>query len=333
LIDPKNCGGCNVVCNTTCTGGVCPLFTPDAGGVPPNVGDNACLTIDSANVYWGTGAAAGSVWSVPIGGGTPSLVIGSQAMPHPMASDGTNLFFGDQGGGATTCTGSIQSVPVGGATKVNPIASGQCYPLDVVVDATNVYWTNSGDGSVWMSSKTTANPTNLVPAAGQGHAQYLRVDATNVYFTDATAGVVKRVPITGGNGATAVTTTGISAPGHLALDGTTIYFGSRGTSTTAPSSQILSVGIGATNAAPSPVVMGLASINGIQTDGTNIWFAEITNTVPYTGRSGEIHRVTVGGTGGALLASMQNGPNCIAVDATSVYWINTGGGIISKTGK
>jgi hypothetical protein len=290
------------------------------------VGDNACLTIDSQNVYWGTGTTAGSVWSVPLAGGSPSLVIGNQASPHPMASDGTNLFFGDQGTSGS-CNGSIQRVPVGGGTAT-PIASAQCSPLDVAVDATNVYWTNSGDGSVWKSDKTTPNPVNLVPASSANHARFLRVDATDVYFTDTASGVLNRVAIAGGS-VTPVTTTGIPAPAYLAMDGANVYFGSRSSTSAA----ILSVGESAKNASPSQLVPNLPSINGIQTDGTNIWFAEVTDVNPYKAGTGEIHRVTIAGKSDTILASKQNGPNCIAVDATSVYWINTGGGTISKTGK
>jgi hypothetical protein len=325
--DPQNCGGCGIPCNTTCTNGVCPLIAPDAG-TPPTVGDNACLTVDAANVYWGTGTAGGSVWRVSIAGGVPAQVASGQTSPHPMASDGTTLFFGDQGT-AGTCSGSIQSIAVGATNGTPaPIATGQCAPLDVVVDATTVYWTNSGDGSVWKSDKTTPNPVNLVPAAGLGHALYLRVDSANVYFTDGAGGVLDRVPI-GGGAVTAVTTTGIPGPGHLAIDGVNAYFSSRSTTSAA----LLAVALGASGGSPSQIVTNLPALNGIQTDGTDVWFAEATNVVPYRAGTGEIHRVTTAGAGGALLASGQNGPNCIAVDATSVYWIDTGGGTISKTGK
>jgi hypothetical protein len=323
--DPQNCGGCGVVCNTQCVAGVCALIIADAG-TPPKVGDNACLAIDATNVYWGTGLAGGSVWKVPITGGAPTQLVGGQAAPHGMASDGTTLFYGNQGTGAT-CTGSIESIPIGGTTPAQ-IASGQCVPLDVAVDAKNVYWTDSGDGSVWQSDKTNPNPMKI--AGGNGAAPgYLRVDATSVYFTSAVngTGVVSRVPI--GGGTVITVTSSVPSPGHIAIDATHAYFGSRGMSTAA----ILAVGLNGMGANPAQTVTNLPAINGIETDGTHIWFAEAIDVQPYMANTGEIHRVTVGGANDKILASMQNGPNCIAVDATSVYWIEIGGGMIAKTSK
>ncbi|MGH7294411.1 MAG: hypothetical protein ACRELB_05750, partial [Polyangiaceae bacterium] len=122
---------------------------------------------------------------------------------------------------------------------------------------------------------------------------------------------------------------GIGGLVQLAIDSTSAYFGSSGNT----SSAILSIGLGATGGATSQTVTNLPSVNGIQTDGAHIWFAEVSNVRPFKSGTGEIHRVTVAGTGDTILASAQNGPNCIAVDATSVYWIDTGGGMISKTGK
>jgi len=323
--DPQNCGGCGDVCNTTCTAGVCPLInsTCDAGAT--QVGDNACLTVDATNVYWGTGFNnGGTVWKIPIGGGCPIQMIGGQAAPHGMASDGTNLYFADQG--ATAASGSIQSIPISGTTAT-PIAMSQSTPLDVAVDATNVYWTNQGDGSVWMSNKTTPSPVKLAGPNGANHAGYLAIDATYVYFSDPTAGVINRVPIA--TGSTVALTTTVSNPGHVTIDSSTLYFGSRGTTTSA----ILSVALSASAATPAQIVTSLPSVNGIHTDGTSLWWAEATDVQPYAAGSGEIHRATIAGTSDTKLATKQNGPNCISVDSTSIYWIDTGGGMISKTGK
>jgi hypothetical protein len=323
--DPNNCGGCGVVCNTQCTAGVCPLIGPGCdGGVQPS-NDQACITVDSTNVYWGTGFNnTGSVWKVPVGGGCPVQMVGSQNGPHGMASDGTNLYFANLGGNSVL--GSVQKIPING-NVATPIAIAQATPLDVAVDANNVYWANNGDGSVWKSDKNTPNPIKLAGPLGAGHAQHLRVDATNVYFSDHSSGVINRVPIAGGSVVAMISQT--SSTGYLALDKTNVYFGA------VPSkAAVFSVALGAAaGTTPTSLIPNLPFINGIETDGTNLWYAELSNVNPYVASTGEIHRATVAGQNDVILASKQNGPNCIAVDTTSVYWINDLGGLISKTGK
>jgi hypothetical protein len=320
--DPMNCGGCGSICNTQCVKGICQLISMgcDAGPIG-QVGDNACLGIDSNAVYWGAGFANGNVYKLPLGGGCPGAIVTGQPSPHAVVSDGTNVFFGNQGSGGAT--GTIQRVSVNGGA-LTPIATMQSNPLEIVLDTTNVYWANSGDGSVWKSDKTTPNPIKLAGPLGQGHANHLRVDATNVYFTDHTTGVVSKVPIAGGN-VTNVTSTGLQGLGFIAIDSKNAYFGV-GTS-------IQTAGLSGMGATPTNVVPNLPRVNGLETDGTNLWYVVASNTQQWSPMSGEIHRVTVGGQSDKILASMQNGPNCISVDSTSVYWINTGGGMISKTGK
>lgn len=326
--DPMNCGGCGVVCNTQCVSGVCALIAADAGA-PPAVGDNACLAVDATNVYWATGLQGGSVWKVPVAGGAPTQLVGNQAAPHAVASDGTMLFFGDQGvSGTGTCTGSIEAIPVGGGGTAAIVASAQCTPMDMQVDAKNVYWSNSGDGSVWQCDKSIPNPVKL--AGGNGAAQvYLRVNATDVYFTSSAngTGTVNRVPIGGGTVTQLVAS--VPGPAHLALDLAHVYFGSRSST----SSALLAIPFSASSGTPTQLVPNLPSINGIEADGVHVWFAEGSDVQPYVANTGEIHRVTAAGTTDAILAKNQNGPNCIAVDQTSVYWIDTGGGMISKTAK
>jgi hypothetical protein len=241
-----------------------------------------------------------------------------------MASDGTDLFFGDQG--SAQLLGSVNKIPVGGG-NVTPIATNQAGPVDVVVDANNVYWANNGDGSVWKSDKNTPNPIKLAGPNGQNHAQHLRVDATNVYYTDPAAGLVYRVAIN--NGTPAAMTTQVPGPRYIAIDSQNAYFGSSSTT----SSAILSIALTATAGSPAQLLPNLKSVAGIETDGKDIWYAEPTNVQPYQVGTGEIHRMTTTAQNDTPLATKQNGPACISVDSTSVYWINTGGGMISKTGK
>jgi hypothetical protein len=48
---------------------------------------------------------------------------------------------------------------------------------------------------------------------------------------------------------------------------------------------------------------------------------------------GSIWRSALDGSGAVALVQGQNYPGCVAVDQTSVYWINENGGMVSKTGK
>ncbi|HEY2368790.1 MAG TPA: hypothetical protein VGH87_20485, partial [Polyangiaceae bacterium] len=156
----------------------------------------------------------------------------------------------------------------------------------------------------------------------------LRVDATNVYFSDHASNVINRVPIAGGN--VVAMTSSTTGPAYLALDKTNVYFGAYPSSKGAVLSVPLNASAGTT---PTSVLSNLPYIAGIETDGTTLWYAMQSNVNPYVQGTGEIHRATVGGQNDVTLASKQNGPNCIAVDTTSVYWINDLGGMISKTGK
>lgn len=322
--DNANCGGCGVVCNTQCNNGVCPLFTADAGA-PQQVGDFACLTLDANSVYWGTGlptASGGGVWKVGLNGGTPTLLIGAQDRPHGMTSDGTNLYYANYGVGANV--GSIQRIPVGGGAAT-PIAIAQANPLDVAVDAKNVYWTNAGDGSVWKSDKVTPAPVKIGNGGGQGHAQYLRIDATFAYYTDMSGGAVLRVPLDGSQ-PVPQTVTKVAAPRYIAIDSTTAYFGSA----SANGGAVLSIPLNASSGAATPIVPNLGNVTGVATDGAHVWYA-----IPTTGgqKTGSINRATTAGTSPTTLAKAQNFPGCVAVDAKSVYWINLGGGQVSKTAK
>jgi hypothetical protein len=322
--DNQNCGGCGSVCNTQCKAGVCPLFTADAGA-PQNVGDFACLTVDATNVYWGTGLTSGNgggVWKVALNGGNPSLLIGAQDRPHGMVSDGTNLYYANYGGAPNV--GSIQKIPLGGGAPT-PIAITQPFPLDVAVDATNVYWTNQGDGTVWKSSKTVPAPVKIANGGGQGHAQYLRIDTTFAYYTDGVGGAVLRVPLDG-SALTPAVVTKAPGPRYIAIDSTTAYFGSSSNGGAA----MLSIPLNANNGAAAQILPNLGSITGVATDGTNVWYA-----IPQTNgqNTGSINRATKAGVGATPLAKAQNFPGCVAIDSKSVYWINLGGGLISKTGK
>ena len=132
-------------------------------------------------------------------------------------------------GGSALNTGSVMKTPIGGgATKV--LATGQAIPLDLKVDATNLYWVNQGEvttpnGSVMKLPLAGGSPVTL--AAGQNTVFDLAIDSTNVYWNNwgqqtltMTNGSLMSVPIAGG---TPTTIEAQVQPYDLVVDGTSLY--------------------------------------------------------------------------------------------------------------
>jgi hypothetical protein len=127
--------------------------SPDGGGAfdrgLPYVNENCLVT--GGTLYWGRMNGAGTIWSLPVTGGTPTLL---RATNHPMiaeaqiATDGTNIYFYQQTPGGFT----IEKMPIAGGAQTtvahdpfgaNPGVVGG--PV-LAVDRTSVYWF-SFDGS------------------------------------------------------------------------------------------------------------------------------------------------------------------------------------------
>jgi sugar lactone lactonase YvrE len=124
-----------------------------ATGVDPVYG----LTIDSTNVYF-TAGLAGSVYSVPIGGGTVKLLAGTESNPSAIVADGTSLYW--------LATSTVRKMAkTGGAITTLATCNGNLAALSpycgdfrfLVLDANYVYWTDSGTqsgyGAVFRVSK------------------------------------------------------------------------------------------------------------------------------------------------------------------------------------
>ena len=107
-----------------------------------------------------------------------------------------------------------------------PFIAGQNQPYGVVLDRTNIYWTNSGGGQVMkMALDGTGSPIEL--AHGQDQPYGLAVDDTNVYFANYrvidlphSVGQVRSVPIAGGD----VTDLAAATSYSVAVDATSVYW-------------------------------------------------------------------------------------------------------------
>jgi sugar lactone lactonase YvrE len=144
----------NVYYVTKTAGGGLAEYVPLAGGSVTELGSGSYSTIavDDDNVYWTGGFASPAVYQNSKTG-TPSTVSiiasgGTLSCPLHLASDGTNVYFFDQGtdssGNVKVGTGALYRVPIGNTGPLPPpLVSGLTNPQGMAVDAEAVYWVNS----------------------------------------------------------------------------------------------------------------------------------------------------------------------------------------------
>jgi hypothetical protein len=205
-------------------GGGTPVTLATSSGTPTH------MTIDANNVYWTDGDA---VWQVPKGGGAPLMVAEDKGgLTSGVAVDSTYVYWTSEAspdGGSPLNTGSVMKTPIGGgATTV--LATGQSIPLDLKVDATNLYWVNQGETTTpngMVMKLPLAGGAAVALATGQNTVFDLAIDSTNVYWNDwgqqtltMTNGSLMRVPIAGG---TPTTIAAQLQPYDLVVDGTSLY--------------------------------------------------------------------------------------------------------------
>ncbi len=118
---------------------------------------------------------------------------------------------------------------LGGACKpqsASRILDGLGSPVDIAVDAKNLYYADSTTNEVWQVDKSTFATTLL--ASGQASPLRLAVDDTYVYWSSNLGGAVLRAPIGGGTPATVLYPA--NKPSGVAVDASYIYWADSGTS-------------------------------------------------------------------------------------------------------
>lgn len=245
-------------------------------------------------------------------------------LPNEWASDQVSLFYVD------LYAGTVNQVPIGGAAPGAPknvIVSGQKTPHAIALNASEVFWRNGGDGTVWKAAKDGANPTQIGKGAvwfsGPSTYHTLAVDADSVYWTvepSSGYGFVYSAPT--GGGPTTILANDAYMSGTIGVDATTVYFTTFGGA--GGNAELHSVPkLGPTDGGPSTLLASfpndqlrdlLVTATGIYVTGYgNVYF------VPLAGGTPQV--VWDSSKVGSLA-----GPNMLAVDATALWWTDFVGG-------
>jgi hypothetical protein len=276
------------------------------------------LAVDARNVYWANWGTYndldGSIMRVPIEGGTPMALVPALRAPGGIAAAGTEVYF--SGGFASDNAPTLYKVSSAGGTPI-ALATGVVND-EIALGPHAVYGTGSvsTDGVTIVSVPLAGGAMQaVVPASAlrQTFASYgITTDATSVYWTSfSDPCTVMKAPLSGGAPVTLASVPGAGT--DIAVDEAYVYF--------AAGQSVFRVPL----AGGTAVTLAATGAMEVAVDETYVYFTD-------SGSPGTVQKVAKTGGPAILLATDQAYPSGIAVDATSVYWVNAGDAVMRTLG-
>ena len=99
----------------------------------------------------------------------------------------------------------------------------------MAVDASHIYWTNAGDGTIWRANLDGTNAQSIVQGEGQNSLFAVAVDGNHLYWTNRSEGMVKQANLDGTNPQTLLL--GQNQQQAVAVDANYVYWSNLGDET------------------------------------------------------------------------------------------------------
>jgi hypothetical protein len=314
--DPHNCGRSGRDClDGGCSDGACqPIVVYSLA-----MGPGGLAASDAGDLYFTSkGDLAGNVYACNASDcSQPTIIAMKQDYPASVAIDSTNVYWVNSGSQMTTDAGTLGSVATCGRAGCSNgvatvLAMGVPEPTDIAVDfqSAYVYWT-SATGPVERCSLPSCNGGASTLYVDNGAQEGIALDVANVYWTVPYRGRVMQCSVTGCSNPSPFAS-GQLYPSKVIVAGQNLFWSNDsldgGAIMTCPTS-------GCGDAGPS-VFFALPDAWGLAADSKYLYF-----TQEYA--PGRVFACPLAGCSTPIvLATEQDEPGILALDAVSVYWMN-----------